>query len=271
MVENGLFSVSVEDATLPAKLTGPTWVEVVVGNDTYPRFQVAAQLYALRAATAEGLQGAPVAETMPGEGQVLTFAAGKWGPATPPAPPTGMGGGGATGPRGPEGPAGPAGPPGAPGAAGARGPAGPAGTFSGSFDGTATFNGTAALKGGIDLSSRVTATVAMTGTDFVARTLAGTNVCAMGAHPCTAWEIMVLDVLSTTALSDAAGWVVGSFPNLDEHMRSLANGQNSTVCPAGLYLQKYPSAFTHGGITTPGGLHCTPEGASLPVLCCRNG
>src|SRR3954470_7131105 len=87
MVENGLFSVSVEDAALPAKLTGPTFVEVVVGNDTSPRFPVAAQLYALRAATAEGLQGAPVAETAPTEGQVLTFAAGKWGPGAPAPPP----------------------------------------------------------------------------------------------------------------------------------------------------------------------------------------
>ena len=37
----------------------------------------------------------------------------------------------------------------------------------------------------------------------------------------------------------------------------------------GKYLIKFASAFTHGQVTTPGGLHCVPEGESLPVFCCR--
>jgi hypothetical protein len=281
MVENGLFSVAIDDPTLGAKLTGPAWVEVVVGNDTYPRFQVASQLYALRAQTTEGLQAAPVAETVPAEGQVLTFLSGKWTPAapTPPSAP-GSGAAGPRGPEGPMGPAGPAGPPGSPGPAGpkgdkgdpgARGPAGPEGTFSGSFDGTATFTGTAALKGGIDLRGRVNQTAAMTGTDFAAKSIAGTNVCANNFHPCTAWEVMVLDTLSTEPLFTTAGWVVGAFPNIDVHLRSLINGQDSTVCPPGTLLEKFPSGFVHGNITTPGNLHCIGATASLPVFCCRNG
>ena len=80
---------------------------------------------------------------------------------------------------------------------------------------------------------------------------------------------MVFDVLSTEPLFPVQGWVVGSFPNLNEHLRSLSNGQNALVCPPGLYLMKYPSNFTHGTITTPGGLHCAGQGESRPVFCCR--
>jgi hypothetical protein len=54
-------------------------------------------------------------------------------------------------------------------------------------------------------------------------------------------------------------------------MRSLVNGQNSLVCPDGSYIHKYPSAFTVGSITTPGGIHCAPAATSLPVFCCSKG
>ena len=55
---------------------------------------------------------------------------------------------------------------------------------------------------------------------------------------------------------DQQGWVVGDFPNVDFHMRSLVNGQDSTVCPSGEHLTKYPSVFSNGNFNTPGGLHC---------------
>jgi hypothetical protein len=110
----------------------------------------------------------------------------------------------------------------------------------------------------------------MTGTTFVQQCLAGTNMCGTGFHPCSVWEAMVLDELANTPVFDQTGWIAGSFPNLEAHMRSLVNGQHSTVCPAGSYIVKYPSNFHHAGITSRGGIHCNPETGSLPVWCCRD-
>jgi hypothetical protein len=109
----------------------------------------------------------------------------------------------------------------------------------------------------------------MTGTAFVTATLAGTNVCVGGAHPCTAWEAMVYDVLSTEPVFPGQGWIIGAFPNLEFHIRSLINGQDSTVCPPGKYLIKFESNFRHGAVTTRGGLHCVSESDVRPVFCCR--
>ena len=64
--------------------------------------------------------------------------------------------------------------------------------------------------------------------------------------------------------------LLGSFPNIDEHMRSLVNGQQSLVCPAGFHLIKFQSKFVSGSITTPGGIHCVADTTSLPVWCCRD-
>jgi hypothetical protein len=80
---------------------------------------------------------------------------------------------------------------------------------------------------------------------------------------------MVLDTLSADGLFTEQGWVAGSFPNLETHMRSLVNGQDSTVCPVGKYLAKFPK-FVWGQITTPGGLHCWLDVAELPVYCWRD-
>ncbi len=180
---------------------------------------------------------------------------------------------GAIGPLGPVGPVGPQGP---------QGPQGPAGVFSGVFDGDTTFNGTQQVNGtsivngtlvltsGLQFNARVVRTAPMNGQTFAARCINGDNPCLGAFHPCTAWEAMVLDTVSTNVVFDAHGWVVGSFPNTDEHMRSLTNGQNSVVCPPGNHLTKYPTTFSHGNITTPGGLHCSGDGAVLPVWCCRN-
>ena len=268
-VQNGLFTLTIDDPAIQGKLgRGSVFIELTVGSDVYSRFAAASQIFALQAGqadTTDRLRGVPVSASAPVDGQVLRFSGGEWTPATVPAS-SGMSGTpgtqgpagppGPTGPPGPAGAAGPAGARGAPGEPGARGPAGPAGPAGG-------FNGT------FDLRNRVSQTNAMTGAAFAAATLAGTNVCAGGAHPCTAWEVMVLDVLSTEALFPGQGWIVGSFPNINEHMRSLVNGQESLVCPPGRFLIKYPSAFTHGNITTPGGLHCAAEGESRPVFCCR--
>jgi hypothetical protein len=81
---------------------------------------------------------------------------------------------------------------------------------------------------------------------------------------------MVLDTLSDTAVFDQQGWVAGAFPNMEEHMRSLANGQNSLVCPLGSNISKFPSTFNHAGTAFPGGIHCFQDSISLPVWCCRN-
>jgi hypothetical protein len=268
-VQNGLFTLTIDDPAIYGKLgRGAVFIELTVGSDVYTRFAAASQIFALRAGqseTTDGLRGVPVSTTPPMEGQVLRFSAGEWTPSTvagsggPPGPKGDKGDKGdrgdvgPPGPRGETGPAGAPGPRGEPGAPGPAGMRGPPGTFNGTFD----------------LRGRVAQAGPMTGTAFVAATLGGTNVCGGGAHPCTAWEAMIFDVLSSEPLFPDGGWVVGSFPNINEHMRSLVNGQDSTVCPPGKFLIKFPSAFTHGQVTTPGGLHCVAEGESRPVLCCR--
>jgi hypothetical protein len=215
-----------------------------------------------------------------------TGSEGKSGePGTPgPAGPAGTGTAGSAGTPGTPGTEGPQGAQGSQGPQGPQGPAGEAGASiasdgggaapfnGGTVTGATTFTGAVTLSGGvaIDLSSRVSKTVASTGTNFATQTIAGTNVCVTGNHPCTAWEVMVLDELSSTPPFDVQGWVVGSFPNTDYHLRSLANGQDSIVCPVNSYLTKYPSTFVNGGITTPGGLHCAPSTSSMPVWCCKN-
>jgi hypothetical protein len=268
-VQNGLFTLSIDDPAIQGKLArGTVFIELTVGSDVYARFAAASQLFALRAGQADSsdrLRGTAVSATPPADGQVLRFSAGEWSPATvtgpagpagpagPPGPAGPAGTPGATGPAGPAGAQGPAGAAGTPGPRGPAGPAGPAGGFDGTFD----------------LSGRVTQTAPMTGTAFVAATLAGTNVCAGGAHPCTAWEAMIYDVLSTETVFPSRGWVVGAFPNLEFHMRSLINGQDSTVCPPGKYLIKFETTFRHGAITSPGGLHCVSETDVHPVSCCK--
>ena len=123
----------------------------------------------------------------------------------------------------------------------------------------------------ISLGARVFKTAPMTGASFSMNTVAGTNVCGLATfHPCTAWEAMALDALSDTAVFDQQGWVAGAFPNMEEHMRSLANGQNSLVCPLGSNISKFPSTFNHAGTAFPGGIHCFLDSISLPVWCCRN-
>jgi microcystin-dependent protein len=127
-VQNGLFTLAVDDSAIVSKLgKGPVFVELTIAGEVYSRFQVASQLFALRAGqcdTAEQLRAFPLAAATPGEGQVLRFTGGAWTPATI-ATGGGMGGaggnGGGVGPPGPIGPQGPAGP------AGPQGPAGPAG------------------------------------------------------------------------------------------------------------------------------------------------
>lgn len=224
-----------------------------------------------------GPQGAvgPVGPTGPQGAAGPTGPQGAVGPVGPTGPQGAAGSQGAIGPIGPTGPQGPQGDPGPlgpTGPAGPQGPIGPAGPAwnGGTVTGATTFSGAVAFGGVISFTNRVAKTANMTGTSFANQTIAGTNVCQANFHPCQAWEAMVLDTLSTGPLFDTQGWVAGSFPNIDHHLRSLVNGQDSTVCPTGSHLSKYPSQFTHGNITSPGGLHCAVDSASLPVWCCAN-
>jgi hypothetical protein len=60
MAVNGLFSVTIDDAALPGALyastTGQAWLELTVGNDTFPRQQVTATVFALKSASADVAQ-----------------------------------------------------------------------------------------------------------------------------------------------------------------------------------------------------------------------
>jgi hypothetical protein len=148
-------------------------------------------------------------------------------------------------------------------------------SYSFATDGAVRLGGPVDIADGLEFTDRVIPTAGvMTGFEFAESTIGDVsgpvNVCTTGYHPCTAWEAMVLDVLSTEPLFMAQGWVVGSFPNEPGHLVSLVNGQDSVVCPGGSYLTKFPSAFVWGPITTPGGLHCAPGSESFPVHCCRD-
>lgn len=94
MAVNGLFTVTFSDAMVSANLakttTGQLWIEVTVGNDTYPRQQVTPGIWALMCASADhateaddaaALQSVPVSATAPTNGQVLRFGGGKWAPS----------------------------------------------------------------------------------------------------------------------------------------------------------------------------------------------
>lgn len=191
--------------------------------------------------------------------------------------------GGCMGPDGLDGAMGAEGAPGEAGPPGPRGPAGAPGTFSGMFagdvaftgdamfDGATTCNGRLEVNDGVSFGGRVFRTAPVTGTHFVNNTVAGVNLCGdLTFHACTAWEAMVIDTISADAAFDQQGWVVGSFPNWDGHMRSLVNGQDSLVCPLGLHLAKYPSRFAWGSMVTPGGIVCASDAAILPIWCCRS-
>jgi hypothetical protein len=208
-------------------------------------------------------------------GFVMTSCAdGTVGPAGEQGP---AGTAGAQGAQGTMGVPGTTGNPGATGEAGPRGPEGEAGTFTGNFAGDASIGGNLNVTGRLQITggllfqaNKVTKTAGMLGSDFVNSCVAGTNVCPASYHPCTGWEAMMIDELSAVPLFDEAGWIVGSFPNQEIHMRSLTNGNDSALCPAGSYLIKYPSNFTHGTITTVGSLHCAADTFTFPVWCCRN-
>jgi hypothetical protein len=302
-LEDGYFSASLgEVSSLKGILDGKVkYLGIAAGNDAEmtPRAVVQSVPYAMLAGDAVGdlhptsvsVGGAKVIDE---NGQWVGDTAGLQG-AQGPAGPTGpqglSGPQGASGPQGPQGPIGPQGPVGLTGPQGAQGPTGltgvagpmgPAGPTGpqgpqgpawngGTVTNATTFNAAVTFAGAINLTNRVTKSANnYTGTNFVNQCLAGTNVCQAGAHPCQVWEAMVIDTLSSGVVFDVQGWVAGSFPNLDGHMRSLANGQDSTLCPVGSHITKYPSQFTLGAITSPGGLHCATDATSLPVYCCLN-
>lgn len=139
-----------------------------------------------------------------------------------------------------------------------------------STSGTVNLGGRVTFGGGVQFANRVTMTAPTPGVTFATSAIEGTNVCNAGYHPCTGWEAMMLDTLSADELFPQQCWVVGSFPNADGHLRSLADGNITTVCPATFYLSKFPSVFSHGGIASTGGLHCHDGFFQLPVCCCSN-
>lgn len=191
------------------------------------------------------------------------------GPAGLPGP---QGQQGAPGPQGIPGPQGAPGPQGLQGLQGTTGAQGLQGLQG--LQGQQGATGPQGLPGtSIDLASALIQGPSVSGFTFANATLGGTNLCGAGYHPATAWEAMVLDILSWPAKPVTSNsWVVGSFPNRDDHLRTLVDGQNSLVCPSGNYLAKYPSdGFSHGGISNfTGGLHCFDANTTLPLLCARN-
>ncbi len=164
------------------------------------------------------------------------------------------------------------GPAGAAGPAGAKGPDGKAGTawMPGlPIPAPTTFSAQVTFGGGLELPNRLRKTLPMTGLVFRTQTALGANVCPASYNPCTAWETLVIEAVSASPPFDTRGWVMGGFPSLEAHFRSLTNGENATQCAPDTQLLKSASVRTYGGITTPGGLRCETSTTPLPVWCCR--
>ena len=133
---------------------------------------------------------------------------------------------GQTGPTGGEGPRGPNGPP---------GDSGPPGTFGGQLRrrrvhrGQRDIQARVRITGGIVFpANKVAKSGAMRGPSSLRpHGCRDERVRRASYHACTAWEAMVLDELSATPMFDEVGCVVGSFPNHDPHIRSLADGSRS--------------------------------------------
>lgn len=101
MAVNGLFTVTFSDAAIITNLaktgTGQLWLELTVGNDTFPRQQVTPSVWSLMSATADHatasdaatttaqLQGVNVATTAPTDQQLLQYSSAnsRWQPFTP--------------------------------------------------------------------------------------------------------------------------------------------------------------------------------------------
>jgi len=78
MAQNGLFTLTLVDATLRQKVGAATevWIEVIAGNDTFPRQVLAAQIYALMAKHAETAASLACSGCI-GDTQVGTISAAK--------------------------------------------------------------------------------------------------------------------------------------------------------------------------------------------------
>jgi hypothetical protein len=83
-VVGGVFSVTLGGVVaLPVSaFTGSTYLEVEVNGETLaPRQRIVSVAYALRAATADALQGHPVAATSPAPGHIMRWNGTMWAPA----------------------------------------------------------------------------------------------------------------------------------------------------------------------------------------------
>jgi hypothetical protein len=78
MASNGLFSLTIADASLATALakstTGQVWLDISVGNDTYPRQQITSSIFALSCSNADSLGGTAASSylTINGNGGNLT-------------------------------------------------------------------------------------------------------------------------------------------------------------------------------------------------------
>ncbi|MDH5378911.1 MAG: DUF1080 domain-containing protein [Gammaproteobacteria bacterium] len=132
-----------------------------------------------------------------------------------------------------------------------------------------------ALSGAISFTSDP-----YTGTQFAANSVAGTAMCPTGTHICNAWEYSIISILAQDKVQQGHGWLIGGFPNLDGHLRSLTSGQHSTECgtprpnngdtsPSPLYLSSWAKHAAKPSGNYYGRVHCQDATQSLPVACCR--
>ena len=92
----------------------------------------------------------------------------------------------------------------------------------------------------------------------------GDNRCGGGWHVCNAREYAVYGILDPN-ISYGGYWISAGFLNYEPHLRSLVNGQQSTVCPPGMHLISYGKHRN-----ARGRLHCSGDGSVRDVLCCKN-
>lgn len=93
----------------------------------------------------------------------------------------------------------------------------------------------------------------------------GASVCGADAHVCNYQEVTTYALVGGCDPGDIH-WIVGGFSNIEEHRRSILNGQDATQCMA----DNYPTWWSEWLATYDGRVHCMPGTSSYPVSCCLN-
>eukprot|EP00658_Telonema_sp_P-2_P080437 TRINITY_DN8004_c0_g1_i2.p1 TRINITY_DN8004_c0_g1~~TRINITY_DN8004_c0_g1_i2.p1 ORF type:complete len:275 (-),score=46.44 TRINITY_DN8004_c0_g1_i2:42-866(-) len=93
----------------------------------------------------------------------------------------------------------------------------------------------------------------------------GRGVCGADWHVCNYAEATVYGTMKSHAFQRHLVWIVGQFPNLEYHRRSIWNGQDSTFCAEGTYPAWVSNQGPYHGV-----VRCENGATNQPVACCKD-